>query len=90
MNETAWQRSSYCNNGQCLEVSRTDHHVLLRDSKDPSGRTLALTLDEFAAFLAGAKAGEFDGMAPASPVSGVPATHPGAPETNASRDSVRE
>lgn len=82
-NGLTWQTSSACNNGSCLEVSRTKNHVLLRDSNDPEQRVVAVTVEEFAAFLIGAKAGEFDGMGVASPVSGVPAGRPASPLSNA-------
>ena len=54
--------SSYCNAGGCVEVGRTsDGPVVVRDSKDPERRaSLVFTADEWAAFVAGVKNGEFD------------------------------
>lgn len=54
--------SSYCNIGGCVEVGRApDGSVVVRDSKDPERRqSLTFSRDEWVAFLAGARAGEFD------------------------------
>lgn len=47
-------------NGCCVEVRRNgDGTVSVRDSKDP-GPTLHFTGPQWAAFVAGAKDGEFD------------------------------
>ena len=60
MPDLTWQKSTYSGNSGCLEVARTKNLVLLRDSKDPDGRFLAVLLGEWQAFLLGVKAGEFD------------------------------
>jgi hypothetical protein len=53
--------SSYCSFGGCVEVGRTpDGAVLVRDTKDRSRPALSFTDEEWAAFVAGVKAGEFD------------------------------
>lgn len=53
--------SSYCTlNDGCVEAARGDEAVLLRDSKDPQSPILSFTRDEWAAFVLGVKAGEFD------------------------------
>lgn len=41
-------------------MAELDGAVALRDSKDPTGPVLVFTSAEWAAFLAGAKDGEFD------------------------------
>jgi hypothetical protein len=46
--------------GQCVEMRRRDEGIDLRDSKDPGGPVLHYTPGEFAAWLDGAKNGEFD------------------------------
>jgi Domain of unknown function (DUF397) len=43
-----------------VELRRTDEGVDIRDSKDPDGPVLHYTPAEFAAWLDGAKKGEFD------------------------------
>lgn len=59
--EVAFVKSSKsASNGACVEVAACDCHVKVRDSKDPDGAVLTFTLQEWDAFVAGAKAGEFD------------------------------
>jgi hypothetical protein len=51
-------------NGQCVELAGgRAGAVHLRDSKNPDGAVLTFTRFEIAAFLEGAKAGEFDDLA---------------------------
>lgn len=60
----SWLKSSFSGggNGQCVEVGRVPGWVGVRDSKDNgAGPVLNFTEAEWAAFLAGARAGEFDG-----------------------------
>jgi len=58
----AWRRSSYSGDaGECVETAvLADQHVAVRDSKHPAGAVLIYTPAEWRAFIAGAKAGEFD------------------------------
>ena len=57
-----WTRSSKCANSECVEAARQeDGHILLRDSKNPD-MILSYSHDEWDAFLAGVKAGEFDSL----------------------------
>lgn len=58
---SGWFKSPYSTaNGNCVEVNISLDHVAVRDSKDRSGAFLTFTLEEWAAFLDGAKAGLFD------------------------------
>jgi hypothetical protein len=53
--------SSFCSYGDCIEVGQaSDGEVILRDTKDRTRPALAFTGEEWAAFIAGVKAGEFD------------------------------
>ena len=54
--------SSFCSGGGCVEVGRLPGGtVTVRDAKDPERATaLVFTQDEWAAFVAGVKNGEFD------------------------------
>lgn len=57
-----WRKSSYSgtNGGNCVEVAHNlPGAVAVRDSKDPDGPKLAFGPDEWLAFTAGVKAGEF-------------------------------
>ena len=58
-----WRKSSYSGTtgGNCVEVSQNlPGAVAVRDSKDPDGPKLAFGPDEWLAFTAGVKAGDFD------------------------------
>ena len=57
-----WRKSSRSgSSGDCVEVAdNLPGVVAIRDSKDPSGAVLTFTTDEWRAFVAGAKDGEFD------------------------------
>lgn len=57
---TQWQKSTFSNTGDCVEMRRNDDRIEVRDSKDPEGPTLKYTHSELEAFIKGAKAGEFD------------------------------
>jgi Domain of unknown function (DUF397) len=63
INRPQWRKSSYSggNGGACVEVARNlPGAVAVRDSKDPDGPRLAFTPEEWTAFTAGVKAGDFD------------------------------
>lgn len=57
-----WARSSLSfSNGNCVEVTGLPGgSVGVRNSRDPEGPVLRFTQDEWNAFLAGARLGEFD------------------------------
>lgn len=57
---TDWQKSSFSDTGNCIEVRRSNDRVEVRHSKDPGQPNLMFTVAEFAAFAHGIKAGEFD------------------------------
>lgn len=60
-----WRKASASNpSGDCVEVAALDGGaVAVRNSREPHGPALVYTPAEIAAFLAGAKAGEFDDLA---------------------------
>jgi hypothetical protein len=60
--ETKFRKSSHSGavNNNCVEVGFVTTEVLMRDSKDPNGPVLHFTPDEWRAFIAGVKDGEFD------------------------------
>ena len=51
--------SSFCTDGSCVGVV-LDDEVTVVDTKTAAGPELHFTRDEWAAFVAGVKAGEFD------------------------------
>ncbi|MEV0981454.1 DUF397 domain-containing protein [Streptomyces sp. NPDC049915] len=60
--DARWMKSRYSNaEGNCVEVAPLiEGGIALRNSRDPDGPALIYTASEIAAFLAGAKDGEFD------------------------------
>lgn len=57
-----WRKSTCSANGStCVEVAgNLSGIVAVRDSKDPDGPKLVFTPDEWRAFVAGVRSGEFD------------------------------
>ncbi|MFI7441570.1 DUF397 domain-containing protein [Nonomuraea indica] len=55
MPEMRWQRSSYCNNGSCVEVAFHDDRVHVRDGKNRQGSVLSFTPLEWMRFIASLK-----------------------------------
>ncbi|NUT32030.1 MAG: DUF397 domain-containing protein [Hamadaea sp.] len=60
--DAAWRKSSRSSpsGDNCVEVAVLADGVAVRDSKNRDGDVLRFTGEEWAAFVAGAKAGEFD------------------------------
>ena len=50
---TPWRKSSYSNTGaNCVEIASTrSGKIAVRDSKDPDGRTLSISPDEWQTFI---------------------------------------
>ena len=56
-----WRKSSRSGAaGHCVEVANVPSAVLVRDSKDIDGPVLAFGAPDWAGFIAGVRAGEFD------------------------------
>ncbi|MFG2529973.1 DUF397 domain-containing protein [Streptomyces sp. NPDC048516] len=47
-----WHKSSYSASGDCLEVATCPHAIHVRDSKNPTGPSLTLSVSAWAAFIA--------------------------------------
>lgn len=64
LDAAAWRKSRHSNpSGNCVEIAELpDGSVAVRNSRFPAGPALVYTRAEFAAFLAGARDGEFDNM----------------------------
>jgi hypothetical protein len=57
----SWITSRACNNSACVQVAfLPDGLVALRDSKDTTKRAHVFDRQEWAAFIAGVMAGDFD------------------------------
>jgi Domain of unknown function (DUF397) len=59
-----WRKSQHSNpSGNCVEIAELpDGGIAIRNSRYPAGPALIYSRAEIAAFLRGAKDGEFDGM----------------------------
>lgn len=62
LSSVAWTKSSHSNaTGNCVELAELPGgRVAMRNSRDPQGPVLIYTRDEIAAFVAGARGGDFD------------------------------
>lgn len=60
---TGWRKSTFCTGGGCVEVQHRGGWVLLRDSARPADQVRIRPAD-WAVFVAGVKAGEFDEETP--------------------------
>ncbi|MBB6118167.1 DUF397 domain-containing protein [Nocardiopsis algeriensis] len=62
--KVVWTKSSWSNpDGNCVEVAELpDGDIAVRNSRDPQGPALVYTNAEIAAFVRGAKTGDFDSL----------------------------
>ena len=58
-----WLTSRTCDSGACVGVARSGESVLIANTNNPHGPVAEFTTDEWRHFLAGAKLGDFDGIA---------------------------
>jgi hypothetical protein len=55
-----WHKSTRSGNSGCVEIATLERVIGVRDSKDRQGPVLVFRFDEWSAFLAGVRDGEFD------------------------------
>jgi hypothetical protein len=61
MSAPLFVRSSFCSQNGCVEVAASeDGTIMLRDGKDAGRSSHFFSTEEWDAFVAGVKAGEFD------------------------------
>ncbi len=58
-----WHISSLCDSGACVGVTRQGDFVLIGNTSDPEIPMSRFTRQEWSAFLAGVKLGDFDDLA---------------------------
>lgn len=58
-----WRVARFCDGGACVKVARRGDYILIGNTNDPEGPVGEFTTDEWRQFLAGAKMGDFDGIA---------------------------
>jgi len=64
LERVVWRKSHHSNpSGNCVEIAELpDGGIAIRNSRYPAGPALIYTRTEIAAFLRGAKDGDFDSM----------------------------
>ena len=64
LDQAIWRKSQHSNpSGNCVELAElADGGIAIRNSRYPAGPALICSRAEVAAFLRGAKDGEFDSM----------------------------
>lgn len=58
-----WRVARLCDGGACVRVARRGDSALIGNTNNPEGPISEFTTDEWRQFLAGAKLGDFDGIA---------------------------
>jgi hypothetical protein len=58
-----WRTATRSGGGNCVEVAPYNGMIAIRNSREPHGAILVYTPEEWAAFMDGAKKGEFDALA---------------------------
>ncbi|MFG3602374.1 DUF397 domain-containing protein [Micromonospora chersina] len=60
LSRAVWQRADGDTSDSAVEVAFVDDLIGMRNSAEPDGPVLVFTQDEWDAFVAGARDGEFD------------------------------
>ena len=60
--DLTWRTALSCNGGACIQVAADDRAVLIANSRKRRGPVLSYTYDEWRAFVAGVKQGDFDDL----------------------------
>ena len=60
--EPIWYSAKLCDAGACVEIGTLGELVMIRNSVDRNGACISLSRDEWQVFVAGVKAGNFDGL----------------------------
>lgn len=60
--QPVWRKASFCQLRECVEVARQNGMISMRNSREPAGRILQYTDEEWESFVRSVKAGEFDDL----------------------------
>jgi hypothetical protein len=60
VNALAWRTSLDCDGGTCIRVAPHEGMIVIGDTKSPDGPVLSYSKDEWQAFVAGVRRGDFD------------------------------
>jgi hypothetical protein len=60
VSKAVFKKSTHSGSGSCVEVAEGDATIFVRDSKDQAGPVLMFNPEEWRAFVAGVRDGEFD------------------------------
>jgi Domain of unknown function (DUF397) len=60
LSSAEWRKSWLSHSNGCVEVAMLGEGVAVRDSKDQNGPVLVFSRHEWAAFVGGVRAGQFD------------------------------
>ena len=60
--EPAWYMTERCDSGACVQIGTLGESILIRSTIDPDGHWVTLSRDEWQAFVAGVKGGDFDSL----------------------------
>jgi hypothetical protein len=61
--DISWRISRTCDSGACVGVARRGEAVIIGNTNNPEGPVSEFSMEEWRQFLAGAKLGDFDGIA---------------------------
>jgi Domain of unknown function (DUF397) len=62
LDTAAWQRSSFCDNGACVEVRIMGRLIAVRESGNADGAILTFPASSWQIFTADVKAGKFEAV----------------------------
>jgi predicted secreted Zn-dependent protease len=60
--ELRWRTSRTCDGGACVGVARHGEFIIVGNTADPDAGLSKFTAQEWSAFLAGVKLGDFDDL----------------------------
>lgn len=58
--DQGWRKPAKCASSGCVEARMDGERITVRNSRDPGGDNVSYDRDEWEAFVAAVKAGEFD------------------------------